>query len=152
MLSFLPPNAQPSVSVSRYLDVILRLDACSPNAVRVKDIARELGLLKGSVSGALKNLKAQGLVDYRPYRPIRLTAAGREMAEISAERIRILAQFLTAVLGIDPQEADAAARRMEPYVRDLVVERMWHYLREQYPRIALPAPTLRLVVSRQKRR
>lgn len=136
--------------MSRYLDVILRLDACSPNAVRVKDIAHELGLLKGSVSGALKNLKAQGLVDYRPYQPVRLTAAGREMAEISAERIRILAQFLTVVLGIDPQQANAAARRMEPVTEDMVVERMWRHLRREFPRIAIPTPTLRLVVSRKK--
>jgi DtxR family Mn-dependent transcriptional regulator len=107
--------------------MILRLER-QEGCIRVKNLARELGLRKGSVSGALKTLRERGLVDYRPYQPIRLTEAGREMAEKIAGHHCIIACFLRKTLRMSPKTAEMSAARMGSVVDEAVVARMRHYL------------------------
>jgi Mn-dependent DtxR family transcriptional regulator len=57
-----------SESVEMYLEAIVELDAQS-KAVRSVDIARYLGVTKPSVSRAMTNLKAAGLILQEPYGP-----------------------------------------------------------------------------------
>jgi DtxR family Mn-dependent transcriptional regulator len=116
-----------SESTDNYLETILGLEA-DKGAARVKDVAMELGLLKGSVSGAMKKLKARGYIDYVPYHPIRLTVKGRRIGEKIVWRNRILSQFLIDVLKMDPQTARRAARRMGPAAEEQVVDNMQNYM------------------------
>jgi DtxR family Mn-dependent transcriptional regulator len=113
--------------IARYLDVIWSLERRDGSA-RVKNIACELGLTKGSVSGALKILKERGLISYQPYRPIRLTTLGRDLAESITGRNRILHRFFTEVLDMDSKVSTVSARRMGPVVDDAVVEHMRRFL------------------------
>ncbi len=125
------PQQHINQCADRYLEAILRLEN-KEGLVRVKDIASELGLSKGSVSGALKTIKERGLIDFLPYRPIRLTAEGRNMAGRIAARNRILYRFLTKIIHMDSKASQTAARRMGPAVDDLVVEHMEHCLNGQF--------------------
>jgi DtxR family Mn-dependent transcriptional regulator len=52
-------------------------------------------------------------VRYEPYRPITLTPRGRRLAEEVARRHRILKEFLVEVLGLNEDEAEENACRME---------------------------------------
>ena len=107
----------------KYVEAIFRLEN-KKGVVRITDLAIELGLKKGTVSGAAKTLRKQKIIDYAPYQSIRLTAAGRRAADKILRRNRILEQFLSQVLKIDPEISETAARRMGAAVDERVVERM----------------------------
>ena len=110
-------------TTEKYLEVIFQLER-NNGEVRVRDIATRLGLQKGTVSGALKKLKAHKWIVYPPYRSIRLTASGRRIAESVVQRNATLKQFLVEVLKMDPKDAEMAAGRMGYSVEDRVIERM----------------------------
>ncbi|MGD9211406.1 MAG: metal-dependent transcriptional regulator [Desulfobacteraceae bacterium] len=120
------PQYQITQCIEKYLEVILRLEKLN-GLVRVKDIAAELGLLKGSVSGNLKKLKTLRLVRNVPYSPIKLTPKGRRIAESIVTRNEILTRFLINVLHLDLEASKAAARRMGHSIDERVLERMRQY-------------------------
>jgi DtxR family Mn-dependent transcriptional regulator len=70
-----------SESMENYLETILDLEKTNKVA-RAKDIADELNLQRGTVSGALKVLKEKGLINYSPYSFITLTSEGKKIAEL----------------------------------------------------------------------
>jgi Mn-dependent DtxR family transcriptional regulator len=53
-----------SESLEDYLETILDLEKTNKVA-RVKDIAEKMGVLRGSVTGALKNLAEKKLINYK---------------------------------------------------------------------------------------
>jgi len=101
-----------SPSLEDYLEAVLILIRRG-RVARVKDIAAHLGVGKSSVTGALKGLAKRKLVNYKPYEFITLTERGRELAEEVSGRHVLLRQFLTGVLGLDDESAEANACRME---------------------------------------
>jgi DtxR family Mn-dependent transcriptional regulator len=106
-----PPKAL-TESLEDYLEAILALEIAHKVA-RVKDIADKLGVLRGSVSSALKGLAEKGLIHYRKYSYITLTPEGLAIAREVARRHRVLKDFFLRVLQIDPEKAEANACRME---------------------------------------
>ena len=68
-----------SESLEDYLEAILFLEN-SNKVARVKDIAEKMGVLRGSVTGALKSLSKKGLINYEPYSYITLTKKGTTLA------------------------------------------------------------------------
>lgn len=110
-------------SSQKYLEVIHDLEA-TEKVARAKDIAERLGVQRGSVTGALKGLEEKGLIHYRPYSYIRLTAAGRRIAREIAHRHAVLKDFLLNVLQVDPQTAERTACRMEHVIDRKTVERL----------------------------
>jgi Mn-dependent DtxR family transcriptional regulator len=118
-------------SLERYLSILLRIENRHSMA-RVKDIAFELGLKKGSVVGALKKLNAMGLIVYPPYRPINLTEEGRRLAEYIGWRRCILMRFFMTVLHLEPEVAEASANRICHGLKDEVIERMRRFMAETY--------------------
>jgi DtxR family Mn-dependent transcriptional regulator len=118
-----------SKSTEQYLQVILELQS-SEGAVRVKDIALKLGILKGSVSGAVKKLKESGFIDYTPYQPIRLTTKGQHTAERIIRRNRVLELYFSEMLGLETGTAQRAARCMGHSAEEMVIEGMQRVLGE----------------------
>jgi DtxR family transcriptional regulator, Mn-dependent transcriptional regulator len=109
-------------SLEDYVEIILALEHDAGTA-RVRDIAARVGVSKPSVTGALRVLKAKGLVQYEPYAPATLTPAGRRVAGEVARRHRVLKEFLTEVLALPELEANAAACRMEHILAPAVIDR-----------------------------
>jgi DtxR family Mn-dependent transcriptional regulator len=109
-------------SLEDYVEIILALEQDAGTA-RVRDIAARFGVSKPSVTGALRALKARGLVYYEPYSNATLTAAGRRIAAEVTRRHRILQEFLTHVLAVPEREANAAACRMEHVLAPAVIDR-----------------------------
>ncbi len=119
------PRQHAGISASQedYLEAILFICRDKP-AARPSDLARRLGVRGASVTGALQNLAAHGLVRYARYDVVGLTDEGRAIAEQVATRHKTLKKFLVSILGIGDKDADAAACVMEHGVQPAVLERL----------------------------
>ena len=125
-----------SESTENYLEVILALEEANKVA-RAKDIADRLGIVRGSVTNALKSLSEKGLIHYEPYSYVTLTRKGKRIASEVARRHAVLHDFLLNVLRLDPETAETAACRMEHAVDKQIVDRLVRFLEymHQCPRI-----------------
>jgi DtxR family Mn-dependent transcriptional regulator len=106
-----------------YLEAILSLIHAKGFA-RVRDIAEQLDVGRSAVSNALTALAKDDLVVYEPYRMVTLTKRGEHAARAVARRHDVLQHFITTVLGLDANQADVAACRIEHNIDPLVLERM----------------------------
>lgn len=98
-------------SVQNYLEAILMLSEQKP-VVRSVDVANELGFKKSSISIAMKNLRANGLVTVTPEGYLYLTEEGMKIASTIYERHKFFSAWLQD-LGVDPKTAQADACRIE---------------------------------------
>ncbi len=112
-----------SENLEDYLEVIYQLET-TEKVARAKDIAANLGIKPGSVTGGLKALDKKGLINYQPYAYITLTDAGKEIAEEITNRHRILNQFLHEILQVDAKTADATACRIEHVIDKVTLQRI----------------------------
>ncbi len=101
-----------SESLEDYLETILELQTKNTVA-RSKDIAQKLDIKRGSVTGMLKKLSAQKLINYEPYGYVTLTPEGETIAKKIEHRHIVLKDFLFRILEVDEDRADETACRME---------------------------------------
>jgi DtxR family Mn-dependent transcriptional regulator len=110
-------------SVEDYLKVIYSLSSAGHPA-STSDIAHHLDLSPPSVSGMVKRLSEQGLLEHLPYRGVILTDAGRRLALRVVRRHRLIEAYLVQFLGYTWDAVHAEAERLEHAVTDSLVERM----------------------------
>ncbi len=110
-------------SVEDYLKAIYRL---SPRgrAAATSEIAQRLELSPASVSGMVKRLSEQGLLEHVPYKGVQLTPEGRRAALRMLRRHRLIEAYLVAFLGYTWDTVHAEAERLEHAVSDTLVDRM----------------------------
>lgn len=113
----------PTPAAEDYLKAIYLL-ARGEGAVGTSAIAERLGVAPGSVTGMLKRLGKQGLVEHERYQGARVTERGRREAVRMIRRHRILELFLVEVLGYTWDEVHEEAERLEHAVSDELVDRM----------------------------
>lgn len=116
-----------SNSLEDYLEIILELENRNKVA-RVKDIAEGMGVLQGSVTGALRKLGERGLINYEPYNYITLTSEGKTIAEEIARRHEVIKQFLSDILQLDGEAAEANACRMEHAMDMDAIDRLVQFI------------------------
>ncbi len=95
-----------------YLEAIFNISQ-EKKAVRVKDIARRLGVRMPTVTNMLKTLSERGMIDYEKYEYLELMKKGSDAGQEIAHRHQTFKSFLTDILKIDPDQADADACKME---------------------------------------
>ena len=100
--------------IEDYVELIADLIDHS-GAARQVEIAARLGVAQPTVAKMLKRLHAEGFVLQEPYRGVALTAAGRDLAEESRARHRIVEDFLLA-LGVSAATARCDAEGIEHHV------------------------------------
>ncbi len=110
-------------SVEMYLKAIYQV-VREKQAARAKDIAIRLNVNSSSVTAALKHLSGRGFINYEPYDIITLTPEGTRVAREIVERGEAIRKFLIEALGIDPEEAEESACRMEHVVTPQVWKRL----------------------------
>jgi len=120
-------GTQLSESIEDFLEVILDLELKNKVA-RAKDIAEKLGIQRGSVTGALKNLEAKNLINYAPYSFITLTKEGAKIAKSITRRHEILRNFLLKILQFDEKAAEETACRMEHAIDEEGINRLVMFL------------------------
>ena len=99
-------------AVQDYLKAIHALGG-SDRVVSPNEIAAALTVRAPSVTGMLKRLAKDGLIEYESWVGARLTAAGIAEARRVVRRHRLVELFLTRVLGLDWSEVDAEAEALE---------------------------------------
>lgn len=102
--------------VEDYVELISDLIEIHGEA-RLVDLASHLGVSRPTVNATVQRLQKDGFVDSKPYRAIFLTDKGRELAEWSRARHKIVLEFLHAI-GVPPDIAEADAEGMEHHVSD----------------------------------
>ncbi len=92
------------------------------------EIADRTGTSRAFVTKMLKGMRQQGLVDYAPYRGVRLTDTGARSAVELTRHHRLLERFLTDILGFAPDTAHAEAERLEHVISEEFEERLDAFL------------------------
>lgn len=110
-------------SVEDYLKAIYRLSRDGTSA-STSQIAQTLDLAPPSVSGMVKRLSEQGLIEHVPYKGVVLTTEGRRAALRMVRRHRLIETYLVEFLGYTWDEVHDEAERLEHAVSDQLVHRM----------------------------
>jgi DtxR family transcriptional regulator, Mn-dependent transcriptional regulator len=110
-------------SVEDYLKAVYRLSA-GDRPASTTGIAHLLELSAASVSGMIKRLSEQGLIEHVPYHGVQLTPEGRRAALRMVRRHRLIEAYLVGFLGYSWDTVHEEAERMEHAVSDNLVERM----------------------------
>lgn len=110
-----------------YLEAIFNLDR-EKRAVRVRDIAKRLGVRMPTVTSMIKTLSKRELVDYEKYEYLELTDNGKAVGKEIHRRHCVLRSFLTDILNIDDKIADEEACKMEHAVSTSTLDRFVEFM------------------------
>lgn len=102
-------------SLEDYLEAIYVI-GLEQRVVRVKDVARALGVTMPSVTAAVKTLSEKGLVDREKYGHIELTPKGARVGKEVYARHQMLFTFFHEILGLDSAVAEEDACRVEHHL------------------------------------
>jgi DtxR family Mn-dependent transcriptional regulator len=117
------PRESLTRSAEDYLKTIYRL-TLGGSLAGTTELALALDLAPASVSGMVKRLAEQGLVDHEPYRGVTLSAEGRRVALRMVRRHRMIEAYLVGFLGYTWDTVHEEAERLEHAVSDTLIERM----------------------------
>ena len=114
LVAHLPPT---NAAFAQYCEAIFELEEDDVDVIQAR-IAERLGVSRPAVSEMVRRLETEGLVqaDGR----IRLTDAGRELAESVVRRHRLAERMLTDVLGLSWSEAHVEASSWEKVISPAV--------------------------------
>jgi DtxR family transcriptional regulator, Mn-dependent transcriptional regulator len=110
-------------SLEDYLETILLLERKN-RVARVKEIAGNLQVQMPSVTGALKNLKKKGLINYEKNSYISLTEKGISIAAAIENKHDIILSFLHKILLLPPEEAKEQACKIEHVITSETAKRL----------------------------
>ncbi|MCP3874056.1 MAG: metal-dependent transcriptional regulator [Desulfobacteraceae bacterium] len=120
---------QLSESLEDYLETILELQT-TKTVARSKDIAEKLDIKRGSVTGMLKKLANNNLINYEPYGYVTLTSEGKKIA-IEIERRHIfLKDFFSRILKVDEDTANQTACQMEHAMDKLTFKKFRDFIKK----------------------
>jgi DtxR family Mn-dependent transcriptional regulator len=89
-----------SAPIQDYAKAVYALEQRTGDAVSTNELAERLGLTPGSVSSMIRKLSELGLLAHEPYRGVRLTDRGREVALEVLRHHRLIELFLAEELGM----------------------------------------------------
>jgi len=124
-----PPGVVPddvtvlTAPVEDYLKVIYDIER-DEDAAATNDIAQRLQIAPASVSGMVRRLADQGLLEYERYRGVKLTDAGRRAALRTIRRHRVIEAYLVHALGYSWDVVHEEAERLEHAASDDLIDRM----------------------------
>ncbi len=105
-------EATVSSEAEEYLEAIYRLEEKTGFA-RTMELARQLKVVPGSVTNTIESLEKRGLVTHEPYKGVKLTEKGQQLALNVLRRHRLAERLLTEVLRIDWSRVHDPACRLE---------------------------------------
>jgi Mn-dependent DtxR family transcriptional regulator len=90
---------------------------------RVSDVARRIGITRGSASITLKGLKQKGLVTDDDRRFLGLSDEGRAITDSVRAKKAVMKELFVRVLGVDEEDAELDTCRMEHLVSPVTATR-----------------------------
>lgn len=106
-----------SSTVEEYLETIYRLEEKIGSA-KTSDLAKDLNVTFGTITNTIESMEKQGLITHKPYRGVKLTKKGREIALDVVRRHRLSERLLTDILRLDWSKAHDAACKLEHAISD----------------------------------
>lgn len=91
-------------------------------------LAQHLQVKPPSVTGKLRHLQQQGLIQHTPYHHITLTSTGRALAQNIQRHHQLLTLYLHLVLGYTPEQARQEAETLEHHISEKLVDRLFDLL------------------------
>lgn len=116
-----------SSSLEEYLKTIYVLKKQGQD-IKVTTIANRMNCTKPSVNKAIKNLKANEMLEYEAYGEIRLTNKGEALAKKVLEAYDIVYVFLIEILEIPKEEAKEEAIRLKAVMNDNTLNMLTKYV------------------------
>ncbi len=107
-----------------YLKVIWSAVEWGDPPITTKGLAARFATTQANVSETMRRLEGQGLVTYRPYKPVTLTPLGESLAVAMVRRHRLLETYLAQELGYGWEEVHDEAERLEHAVSDDFLDRI----------------------------
>lgn len=112
-----------TVSEEDYLGVIYRYRD-EAGDIKANVIAEKMEISNAAVTDMLKKLAKRKLIIYAPYKPIRFSKKGEELAGKLIRRHRIWEIFLHQVVGLPWEKVHAEAERLEHNASDELINRL----------------------------
>jgi DtxR family transcriptional regulator, Mn-dependent transcriptional regulator len=122
-MSAAKPQDELTGPVEDYLKAIYDIERTA-GAAATNDIAQRLSVAPASVSGMIRRLSDQGLVNHEPYRGAKLTPTGKRAALRTLRRHRIIESYLAQALGYPWDRVHEEAERLEHAASDELIDRM----------------------------
>ena len=144
-------NERLSPGTENYLLCLYRLweDSETPTITQLTDTLKQLPSTEGlgtsvpSVSGMIRRMQRQALVDIGPDKRIRLTKWGLDCGVDIARRHRLAEWLVVELLGMELRQAHIEAHRLEhgisPEFEEKLMERLGHPTRSPFGR-PIPNP------------
>lgn len=123
-------NNNMTSSLEDYLEAVFVLFE-QKGSVRVTDIADFLGVSKPSVNRAVNTLKENGFLEHVTYGDIIMTPEGESYAANVLRRHKMIKQFLVETLGVDEENAENDACKMEHVMSSVTIEKLYEYIERQ---------------------
>lgn len=96
---------------------------------RVSDVARQLNITRGSVSISLRPLKQAGLIVQDENRHLRLSPGGQALVDAIKTKRHTVQRLFIDLLGLDAQQADVDACKLEHLISNATARRLVSFLR-----------------------
>ncbi len=100
------------------MKAIYALSRDRPGPVLNGEVADRLEVTPATATSMLKRLDNLGLVDYRPYRGVTLTAAGERLALEVIRHHRLIEAYLSEALGMPRDRVHEEAEVLEHYISE----------------------------------
>ena len=116
------PKRRTNEGAENYAKAIYELQGRGDRTVGTSAVADRVGVTRASASGMLRRLAEEGLVDYAPYRGVRLTSDGERIALEMIRHHRLIELFLAEVLGMPWDRVHAEAEVLEHHISEELEE------------------------------
>ena len=113
----------PTPAIEEYLESIYKIEARGIRVIGAR-LAEDLGVSPPTVTEMLRRLRLEGFVIVSPQKEVRLTASGRETAEVLIRRHRLSERLLTDILGMPWSQAHEEACKFEHVISPQVEARL----------------------------
>jgi DtxR family Mn-dependent transcriptional regulator len=123
------PDSDLTHSMAHYLLTIHKLKETKGYA-RVTDIAKDMGLTKGSVSTALNNLKKRELVEEDESKFLSLSKEGHEQVHAILSSRTLLYYFFKDILDVDDKTAHNDSCLMEHLLSSETREKFFRFMKD----------------------
>ncbi len=114
-------------TMENYLEAIYELSRQGTGA-RLSDIAQRLGVTKASTNSAMSTLAEKGLIINEKYKKVFLTSEGLKLAQFISEKHRVVREFLTEILKVDPSIAEIDACAIEHVISNESIVAMQQFM------------------------
>lgn len=116
-------------SAAHHLQTIYEIGLEYGGWARVSDIARELGITRGSVSINLRTLKKRGLVSTDEHRMVKLTPTGLKTVQGVMAKKSAMKSFLTDILQVSEPQAEIDSCKIEHLISQPTGTQIVRYMR-----------------------